>query len=181
MPTVNGSYQAPTWNNNAAPPIDAEELQAMCNTIEANQTPQSSAVQLSSEAQSALNLGTGTTLDDALELLKNASAFPIYSYVGNGGNSVTLNFSTKPNAVIFLYRGRTESSQPYAYMMPYCFLGVDYVGTKTLSYSYIDDGASERTVNFTWNSTGLALTLSGSSTGIGNFNYDFYEIYYTTV
>lgn len=34
MPIVNGAYDAPTWNNNAPPAIDASELQDMCDTIE---------------------------------------------------------------------------------------------------------------------------------------------------
>lgn len=38
MPIVSGSYVAPTWTNNAAPAIDAAELQALCDTVEASQT-----------------------------------------------------------------------------------------------------------------------------------------------
>lgn len=37
MPISNGKYVAPTWINNNAPAIDADELQAMSDTIEANQ------------------------------------------------------------------------------------------------------------------------------------------------
>ena len=38
MPIVNGAYDAPTWNNNAPPAIDASELQDMCDTIETYNT-----------------------------------------------------------------------------------------------------------------------------------------------
>lgn len=38
MPIVNGAYNAPTWNNNAPPAIDASELQDMCDTIETYST-----------------------------------------------------------------------------------------------------------------------------------------------
>lgn len=37
MPIVNGSYVAPTWNDNAPPAITASELNAMSGTIESNQ------------------------------------------------------------------------------------------------------------------------------------------------
>lgn len=37
MPISGGKYVAPTWHNNAAPALDETELQAMSDTIEANQ------------------------------------------------------------------------------------------------------------------------------------------------
>jgi hypothetical protein len=37
MPIVNGQYQAPTWVNGQRPPINAEELQAICDVLEASQ------------------------------------------------------------------------------------------------------------------------------------------------
>lgn len=37
MPITDGKYVAPTWMNNAAPPISADELQAMSDTIAASQ------------------------------------------------------------------------------------------------------------------------------------------------
>ena len=40
MPTVSGKYQAPTWVNNAQPALDAAELQAITNAVEANQYAQ---------------------------------------------------------------------------------------------------------------------------------------------
>lgn len=38
MPLSGGRYVAPHWVNNAAPALDADELQAMCDTIVKNQT-----------------------------------------------------------------------------------------------------------------------------------------------
>lgn len=38
MPIVNGQYQAPTWVNGQRPPINAEELQAISDSIVNNQT-----------------------------------------------------------------------------------------------------------------------------------------------
>lgn len=43
MPISGGKYVAPTWHNNAAPAIDAAELQAMSDTLAALQTPGSNA------------------------------------------------------------------------------------------------------------------------------------------
>lgn len=37
MPISDGKYVAPTWVNDSSPSIDADELQAMCDTIESNQ------------------------------------------------------------------------------------------------------------------------------------------------
>lgn len=34
MPIQSGKYVAPTWNNNAPPPVNASELQAVCDTLE---------------------------------------------------------------------------------------------------------------------------------------------------
>lgn len=37
MPIQNGEYVAPQWTNNAPPPLNASELQAICDTVESNQ------------------------------------------------------------------------------------------------------------------------------------------------
>ena len=39
MPIINGKYVAPTWVNGQNPPIDAQEMQAICDSIAKNQTP----------------------------------------------------------------------------------------------------------------------------------------------
>lgn len=77
MPISGGKYVAPTWHDNAAPAIDATELQAMSDTLEGN--------------------------DEAIEALQEAisgsSKIAIGSYVGTGQygssnpNVVTCDFS----------------------------------------------------------------------------------------
>lgn len=39
MPIINGRYVAPTWVNDENPPINAQEMQDICDSIEKNQTP----------------------------------------------------------------------------------------------------------------------------------------------
>ena len=39
MPIVDGKYVAPTWVNGQNPPIDAQEMQDICNSIAKYQTP----------------------------------------------------------------------------------------------------------------------------------------------
>ena len=39
MPIINGKYVAPTWVNGQNPPIDAQEMQAICDSVAKNQTP----------------------------------------------------------------------------------------------------------------------------------------------
>lgn len=39
MPIFNGEYVAPTWVNGQNPPIDAQEMQDICDSVAKNQTP----------------------------------------------------------------------------------------------------------------------------------------------
>ena len=43
MPIINGKYVAPTWVNGQNPPIDAQEMQAICDSVAKNQAPTSHA------------------------------------------------------------------------------------------------------------------------------------------
>lgn len=45
MPIVDGKYVAPTWVNGQNPPIDAQEMQAICDSVAKNQTPTNHASQ----------------------------------------------------------------------------------------------------------------------------------------
>ena len=47
MPIVDGKYVAPTWVNGQNPPIDAQEMQDICNSIAKYQTPTDHASQTS--------------------------------------------------------------------------------------------------------------------------------------
>ena len=45
MPIINGKYVAPKWVNGQNPPIDAQEMQAICDSVAKNQTPTNHASQ----------------------------------------------------------------------------------------------------------------------------------------
>lgn len=87
MPIVNGNYVAPTWVNGTNPPIDAQEMQAICDSVAKNQTPTNHAsptkdygvgnasnyghVKLSDSADSSLGSSFGTAATPALVALVN--------------------------------------------------------------------------------------------------------------
>ena len=82
MPIVNGKYVAPTWVNGQNPPIDAQEMQDICDSVAKNQAPTSHAspttdygvgnaskyghVKLSDTADSSLGQTFGTAATPAL-------------------------------------------------------------------------------------------------------------------
>lgn len=74
MPIQNGEYVAPQWTNNAPPPLNASELQAICDTVESNQDKYTKEENLSQNAKNALRFGT----TQSVKFLTNY-------YTGNGG------------------------------------------------------------------------------------------------
>lgn len=82
MPIINGKYVAPTWVNGQNPPIDAQEMQDICNSIAKYQTPTDHAsqttdygvgnttkyghVKLSDTADSSLGSSSGTAATPAM-------------------------------------------------------------------------------------------------------------------
>ena len=54
MPVINGEYIAPTWVNGQNPPIDAQEMQDICDSIAKNQAP-------TSHASPTTDYGVGNT------------------------------------------------------------------------------------------------------------------------
>ena len=82
MPIINGEYIAPTWGNGQNPPIDAQEMQAICDSVAKNQTPTNHAsstsqygvgsatkyghVNLSDTADSSLGSSSGTAATPAM-------------------------------------------------------------------------------------------------------------------
>ena len=87
MPIINGKYVAPTWVNGQNPPIDAQEMQDICDSVAKNQAPTSHAspttdygvgnaakyghVKLSDTADSSLGQTFGTAATPALVALVN--------------------------------------------------------------------------------------------------------------
>ena len=82
MPIVDGKYVAPTWVNGQNPPIDAQEMQDICDSVAKNQAPTSHAspttdygvgnaakyghVKLSDTADSSLGQTFGTAATPAM-------------------------------------------------------------------------------------------------------------------
>ena len=77
MPMSGNNYVAPTWVNGGPPALDAAELQAMCDTIEASQ---SEIVNLQSTAVSG-------------------------TYTGNGNGSQYISLGFRPTAVLVSQSG----------------------------------------------------------------------------
>ena len=83
MPITNDKYQAPTWVNEAAPAIDADELQAICDTVEKSQT----------ESAGDYHAAGSLTVDGTTELNGAVSTNAGLSVAGNltqGGKAVAL-------------------------------------------------------------------------------------------
>ena len=90
MPIINGEYIAPTWVNGQNPPIDAQEMQAICDSVAKNQAPTNHAspntdygvgsgsnyghVKLSDSADSSLGQSSGTAATPALVSLVQQEA-----------------------------------------------------------------------------------------------------------
>ena len=182
MPISGGKYVSPTWHNNAAPALDAAELQAMTDTIEGNQEPQSSAVQLSAAAQAALGLGSGSTLDDAMELL-GETYLHIDSRIGTGEVPFTVTFPQKPKMVFWL--GAHDGGTTRMGLWFGCFIpGVDMLGTNGRGW-IVTYGANDDDCNAHWSSDGTSLTISylgiGSSSVVDEFNDTDRTYYYAYI
>lgn len=84
MPLSGGKYVAPHWVNNAAPALDAAELQAMCDTIVKNQRG----------------------VETAQGLISGKAQVQVVSYVGTGtwgaGNPCSITFRFAPKIVLAL-------------------------------------------------------------------------------
>ena len=98
MPLNGGNYVAPKWVDNAAPALDAKELQAMCDSIVKNQ-------------------GSAESLQKAIQTLTNTvggkTSTQVVSYVGTGtfgsGNpcSITAGFPIKSATVLGMLNQKT--------------------------------------------------------------------------
>ena len=90
MPIINGEYIAPTWVNGQNPPIDAQEMQDICDSVAKNQAPTSHAsptkdygvgnasnyghVKLSDQADMSLGQSFGVAATPQLVALVNDTA-----------------------------------------------------------------------------------------------------------
>lgn len=99
MPISNGKYVAPTWVNGSSPAIDATELQAMSDSIEANQNSR------------GLNLIESSAVTDSFSVLTKLS----------GNESASINGIAYGDGVICAVAG--------SYGIVYCANGFDWLVT----------------------------------------------------
>ena len=71
MPIQNGEYVAPQWTNNAPPPLNASELQAICDTVESNQDKYTKEETVTDETKESVGLFDTSTPNDVFQYLIN--------------------------------------------------------------------------------------------------------------
>lgn len=125
MPIVNGQYQAPTWVNGQRPPINATELQAMCDTIEKNQTVSNIVFQ---------NFFTGNALYHGSANVLSANSFQNagasvgnYALIAGGRTSSSTYFNT-----INVYDDSLTRTTPITLSVAKCGLSGASVGNYAL-------------------------------------------------
>lgn len=133
MPIVDGNYVAPTWSDNNPPPINAEELQAICNTLEGIPNKYFTQVQtLQAAVAQAFGLSASAVPNDVFNILKSGVSvtlgpdssqtflevytMPSGSNYGSGsisGNGVVLYFYTNNSQYYYLYTNDGENFTVY--------------------------------------------------------------------
>lgn len=153
MPISGGKYVSPTWHNNAAPALDAAELQAMTDTIESND-----------EAVASLQ-----------EAISGGFKVGFGSYVGTGEKARTLTFDYAPKMVsIFAYLYTNGVFVTSTYLQ---FFTQEWYDT----ISYISQNGSDngKITNCSWDSTGKKFTFHDNTSSTGqDFNRSGYTYYF---
>ena len=153
MPISGGKYVSPTWHNNAAPALDAAELQAMTDTIESND-----------EAVASLQ-----------EAISGGFKVGFGSYVGTGENARTLTFDYAPKMVCIFARLSTNGVNcKSTYLQFHTQEWYDAI-------SYISQSGSNngRITNCSWDSTGKSFTFHDNTSSVGeDFNNSGYTYYF---
>ena len=148
MPISGGKYVAPTWHNNAAPAIDATELQAMSDTLEGNDV-----------AVAALQ-----------EAISGAAKVAIGSYVGTGSygqaHPNTLTFDFEPKLLIIQHPTSSCFTNNYTMQIFVAVRGVEEIRTYTTG-----SGSYDQTCTFTWDGNSVSWFVSSRDrTDDGQFN-----------
>ena len=160
MPISGGKYVAPTWRNNAAPAIDAAELQAMSDTLESND-----------EAVAALQ-----------EAISGGYQVKFGSYVGTGTDTRTLTFDDAPKAV-FIYFSLRRSSVVSMVSLSVNIPGHDdFANGEDIDYMNFDGASTWSLTNCSWNSAGTSFTFtdetSSSAEVLNQSNTTYYYCYF---
>ena len=125
MPLNGGNYVAPKWVDNAAPALDAKELQAMCDSIVKNQT----------EAKKVPGLQS---------LINGRAQVQVVTYVGTGrygaDNPCSITFQFAPKVIFFVAEFNTTLwTSPYTgnHSLPASAFSLSYS-----TQAYFDNGGS---------------------------------------
>ena len=147
MPYQDGKYVAPTWSNNAPPPINASELQAIANKCEDTWDKDET---ISSDTAAIYGLGTGYTPDQA---------FRAISTNFNRTINVTVTLDGSPIEGVTVTGITTEDGGPCVTNSEGKTSGVTGVDTVTIKTSsgFVDVNEASQVVN-----TGGALETNAS-------------------
>ena len=192
MPIINGKYVAPTWVNGQNPPIDAQEMQDICDSIAKYQTPTDHAspttdygvgnaskyghVKLSDSADSSLGQNFGTAATPALVALVNDVA---HDASLNANQALTLAGGKADATVTGTYQGGgSYGANNKNYLTFPKIPTVIYISNKPnrsnseallvivprlkIGYSFSNTGPSNSAPNAAWN-TLLEVSTSGNT------------------
>ena len=192
MPIVDGKYVAPTWVNGQNPPIDAQEMQAICDSVAKNQAPTSHAspttdygvgnaakyghVKLSDTADSSLGQTFGTAATPALVAAVETVADGAAS---TANQALTLAGGKADATVTGTYIGSGSYGENHKNYLYFSKLPtVIYISNKPhksnsatllvivprlkIGYSFSNAGPSTSATNSAWN-TLLEVSVSGAA------------------
>ena len=192
MPIVDGKYVAPTWVNGQNPPIDAQEMQDICDSVAKNQTPTNHAsptkdygvgnaskyghVKLSDTADSSLGQSFGTAATPAMVALVNDVA---HDASLNANQALTLAGGKADATVTGTYQGSGTYGANNKNSINFTKIPtVIYISNKPyrsnsvallvivprlkIGYSFSNAGQSPSAPNAAWN-TLLEVSVSGTT------------------
>ena len=148
MPISGGKYVSPTWHNNAAPALDAAELQAMTDTIEENQN----------------------AVEAIQAAISGAAKVAVGSYAGTGAygqaNPNTLTFDFEPKLLIVQHPTSSCFTNNYTMDIFVAVRGVEEIRTYTTG-----SGSYDQECTFTWDGNSVSWFVSSNrKTDDGQFN-----------
>lgn len=156
MPYQDGKYVAPTWSNNAPPPINASELQAIADKCEDTWDKDET---ISSDTAAIYGLGTGYTPDQA---------FRAISTNFNRTINVTVTLDGSPIEGVTVTGITTEDGGPCVTNSEGKTSGVTGVDTVTIKTSsgFVDVNEASQVVNTGGSlETNASLAITSQSSG----------------
>ena len=139
MPIQDGKYVAPIWSNNAPPAIDADELNAMSQSIEGNYPAVTKTVQAGQD----LNFLDVVDVNDGVATKSFKNNLNILNIFDGGvttsdsrqfaacvsSNNMIVSIQYQSNNIYFYYIDATTGIEKFSYQIPKTSLGIDYLGS----------------------------------------------------